>query len=165
MRLSSLACARETPPLTPTPPHPPSHHAPFAHSAATRYSFGPDFRHFDLGFRLAQDIEKIEAESNAEAERKSEVELAALRQKQEQPKGVWTEPVTGMRLVEVPGGSFEIGDQFDEGNKDEKPGWFYGDVDIQPFWLGATEVTQAQWKAIMNNNPSVSRETTVRWSR
>ena len=125
MRLSSLACARETPPLTPTPPHPPSHHAPFAHSAATRYSFGPDFRHFDLGFRLAQDIEKIEAESNAEAERKSEVELAALRQKQEQPKGVWTEPVTGMRLVEVPGGSFEIGDQFDEGNKDEKPGWFY----------------------------------------
>jgi len=30
-----------------------------------------------------------------------------------------------MRLVEVPGGSFEIGDQFDEGNKDEKPGWFY----------------------------------------
>jgi len=67
---------------------------------------------------------------------------------------VWTEPVTGMRLVEVPGGSFEIGDQFDEGNKDEKSGWFYGDVDIQPFWLGATEVTQAQWQAIMDSNPS-----------
>jgi formylglycine-generating enzyme required for sulfatase activity len=114
----------------------------------------PDDRDLNIGFRLAQDIEKIEAESNAEAERKSEEELAALRQKQEQPKGVWTEPVTGMRFVEVPSGSFEIGDQFDEGNKDEKSGWFYGDVDIQPFWLGATEVTQAQWQAIMDSNPS-----------
>ena len=93
-----------------------------------------------------EERKRQEAEQRriAEAKRKAEEELAALRQKQEQPKGVWTEPVTGMRLVEVPGGSFEISDQFDEGNKDEKSGWFYGDVNIQPFWLGATEVTQAQ---------------------
>jgi formylglycine-generating enzyme required for sulfatase activity len=58
------------------------------------------------------------------------------------------------RFVEIPGGSFAIGDQFDEGTDDEKPGWFYGDIDIQPFQMGETEVTQAQWQAIMNNNPA-----------
>ena len=66
----------------------------------------------------------------------------------------WLEPHTGMRFVEVPGGSFAIGDQFDEGSDDEKPGWFYDDVILQPFWLGATEVTQAQWQAIMGSNPA-----------
>jgi len=59
-----------------------------------------------------------------------------------------------MRFVEVPGGSFEIGDQFDEGNENEKSGWFYGDVSIQPFQMGAMEVTQAQWQAVMGSNPS-----------
>jgi formylglycine-generating enzyme required for sulfatase activity len=66
----------------------------------------------------------------------------------------WLEPHTGMRFVEVPGGSFEIGDQFGEGSDDEKPGWFYGDINIQPFQMGETEVTQAQWRAIMGSNPS-----------
>ena len=59
-----------------------------------------------------------------------------------------------MRFVEVPGGSFAIGDQFDEGSDDEKPGWFYGDIEIRPFRLGSTEVTQVQWRAIMGSNPS-----------
>jgi len=66
----------------------------------------------------------------------------------------WLEPHTGMRFVEIPGGSFEIGDQFDEGFDHEKPGWFYGKVGIQPFQMGETEVTQAQWQAIMGSNPS-----------
>jgi formylglycine-generating enzyme required for sulfatase activity len=66
----------------------------------------------------------------------------------------WLEPHTGMRFVEVPGGSFEIGDQFGEGAEDEQTSWLYGDVDIQPFRLGATEVTQAQWQAIMGSNLS-----------
>ena len=32
----------------------------------------------------------------------------------------WTEPVTRMKFVSVPGGSFRIGDQFDEGSDDEQ---------------------------------------------
>jgi formylglycine-generating enzyme required for sulfatase activity len=65
----------------------------------------------------------------------------ALRQKQES-EAVWTEPVTGMKFVSVPGGSFYIGDQNNR------------KITIKPFLLGETEVTQAQWKKIMGSNPS-----------
>ena len=67
------------------------------------------------------------------------------------PEGVWTEPVTGMKFVSVPGGSFEIGDQFGEGYSNEQN---YRQITIKPFRLGATEVTQAQWRAVMGGNPS-----------
>ena len=63
----------------------------------------------------------------------------------------WTEPVTRMKFVSVPGGSFRIGDQFDEGSDDEQNN---RKITIQPFHLGATEVTQGQWKAVMSSNPS-----------
>ena len=100
-----------------------------------------------------EERKRQEAEQRriAEAKRKAEEELAALRQKQEQPKGVWTEPVTGMRFVEVPGGSFEIGDQFGEGEGNE---WNNRKITIKSFRLGATEVTQKEWQKIMGSNPS-----------
>jgi len=60
------------------------------------------------------------------------------------PEGVWTEPVTGMKFVNVPGGTFEILDR--EQNRRR--------ITIKPFRLGATEVTQAQWQAVMGSNPS-----------
>ena len=47
----------------------------------------------------------------------------------------WTEPVTRMKFVSVPGGSFRIGDQFDEGSNDEQNN---RKITIQPFHLGAT---------------------------
>ena len=74
------------------------------------------------------------------------------------PEGVWTEPVTGMKFVSVPGGSFRIGDQF--GGEDER---FDDDehnnrqITIKPFLLGTTEVTQGQWRAVMSSNPPESK--------
>ena len=68
-----------------------------------------------------------------------------------EPEGVWTEPVTGMKFVSVPGGSFQIGDPFGEGHESEQNN---RQITIKSFRLGAMEVTQAQWKASMNNNPS-----------
>lgn len=65
----------------------------------------------------------------------------------------FTEPITGMEFVRVPGGCFEIGcgswasDCF----YDEKPA---REVCLDEFWMGKYEVTQGQWKAIMGNNPS-----------
>jgi formylglycine-generating enzyme required for sulfatase activity len=55
-----------------------------------------------------------------------------------------------LELLPVKNGSFQMGSE--NGDSDEKP---VHQVTIsQPFWLGKTEVTQAQWEAIMGNNPS-----------
>jgi len=54
----------------------------------------------------------------------------------------------GMRLVEIPGGSFEMGSTVGPG---EAP---VHRVSVRSFWMGVTEVTQAHWQAMMGNNPS-----------
>lgn len=56
----------------------------------------------------------------------------------------------GMEFVKVPSGSFTRGDN--KGFADEQPAHL---VTIsKDFWMGKTEVTQGQWKAVMGNNPS-----------
>ncbi|HZY38733.1 MAG TPA: formylglycine-generating enzyme family protein [Mucilaginibacter sp.] len=57
---------------------------------------------------------------------------------------------TEVQMVRVAGGSFEMGNK--NGRKDEKPPH---QVEISSFEIGKFEVTQAQWKAIMGDNPSV----------
>ncbi|MCK6466388.1 MAG: formylglycine-generating enzyme family protein [Phycisphaerae bacterium] len=55
-----------------------------------------------------------------------------------------------MELVRIEAGSFQMGSN--DGDSDEKP---MRSVRIsKPFYLGKTEVTQAQWKAVMGNDPS-----------
>jgi formylglycine-generating enzyme required for sulfatase activity len=56
-----------------------------------------------------------------------------------------------IELVEVKGGSFQQGDTFEVGGEDEKP---VHSVTVKDFYIGKYEVTQAQWKAVMKNNPS-----------
>ena len=53
-----------------------------------------------------------------------------------------------MRLVEIPGGSFDMGSTVGPG---EAP---VHRVSVRSFWMGVTEVTQAQWQSVMGNNPS-----------
>lgn len=52
-------------------------------------------------------------------------------------------------LVEIPAGSFEMG--ANNGEPDEKP---VHTVAVKAFAIGKTEVTQAQWRAVMGNEPS-----------
>ena len=52
-------------------------------------------------------------------------------------------------MVELPAGSFDMGS--DNGKDDERP---MHRVTIKPFAIGKTEVTQAQWQAVMHTNPS-----------
>ncbi len=63
----------------------------------------------------------------------------------------WIEPVTKMPFIQVPHGSFQMGDLFHEGDHDEKA---IRNVQLYSFWLGQYEVTQGQWKKIMGYNPS-----------
>ena len=54
-------------------------------------------------------------------------------------------------LIFVQGGSFEMGDHFNEGYSRELP---VHSVNISDFYIGKYEVTQAEWISIMVNNPS-----------
>ncbi len=70
------------------------------------------------------------------------------------PGDTWTEPVTGMEFIWVPGGCFQMGSNLGDVNvraADEKP---VHKVCLDGFWMGKYEVTQGQWKKIMGTNPS-----------
>jgi formylglycine-generating enzyme required for sulfatase activity len=54
----------------------------------------------------------------------------------------------GMRFVQIPAGRFEMGSTIGPGEHPVHP------VTIASFWMGVTEVTQAQWQAVMGSNPS-----------
>ena len=52
-----------------------------------------------------------------------------------------------MKLKYINAGSFEMGDTFDEGKSDEKP---VHTVHLPSFWLGKTEVTNAEYSKFLN---------------
>jgi formylglycine-generating enzyme required for sulfatase activity len=62
-----------------------------------------------------------------------------------------------MELVEIPGGTFMMGASVNEKDSDdsERP---EHKVTIQPFYIGKYQVNQAQWQAIMSNNPSYFKD-------
>lgn len=58
----------------------------------------------------------------------------------------------GMQFALIPAGTFRMGSDGPQADDDEKP---VHQVNItRPFYLGIYEVTQAQWKTIMEENPS-----------
>ena len=56
-----------------------------------------------------------------------------------------------LEMMAIPGGKFFMGSPPGEGADDEKP---QREVTIQPFFMGKYPVTQAQWQAVMGNNPA-----------
>lgn len=70
----------------------------------------------------------------------------------------WTEPVTGMKFVWIPGGCFDMGCDSrieDFCGKCERP---LHRVCVEGFWMGKYEVTQGEWKRITGKNPSVFKD-------
>ncbi len=61
------------------------------------------------------------------------------------------EPLTGMRFIYVPGGTFEMGDMEGEGAPDEQPVHL---VRLDGFYMAACPVTQRQWQVVIEGNPS-----------
>ena len=63
----------------------------------------------------------------------------------------YTETVKGLNLnmIYVEGGTFAMGST--SGESDEKP---VHNVTLDSYYIGETEITQAQWRAIMGTNPS-----------
>lgn len=64
----------------------------------------------------------------------------------------WREPATGMEFVRVPGGCYMMGDIFGGGDHNEMP---VHEVCLKDTWIGKFEVTQGQWRALMEWNPAV----------
>ncbi|MDX2285871.1 MAG: SUMF1/EgtB/PvdO family nonheme iron enzyme [Bacteroidia bacterium] len=65
----------------------------------------------------------------------------------------YTDAWTG-RMIRIRGGSFQMGDA-SSGQSDEQP---VHRVTLSDFYLGETEVTQAQWRAVMGTNPSYFKD-------
>jgi formylglycine-generating enzyme required for sulfatase activity len=63
----------------------------------------------------------------------------------------FTDPVTGMAFVYVPGGTFSMGDTLGDGVEDETP---VHEVTLSSFYMAIHPVTQAQWNSLMSENPS-----------
>ena len=66
-------------------------------------------------------------------------------------KEAGSEALPEIEMVFVKGGCFQMGDTFRDGGEDERP---VHEICVEDFYLGKYEVTQAQWKAVMGNNPS-----------
>ncbi|MCX7018286.1 MAG: SUMF1/EgtB/PvdO family nonheme iron enzyme, partial [Candidatus Sumerlaeota bacterium] len=59
----------------------------------------------------------------------------------------------GLEMVRIPPGAFDMGSQPNETNREIDEGPVHR-VTLDGFWLGKTEVTQAQYAKIMGTNPS-----------
>ena len=67
------------------------------------------------------------------------------------PGEIWHEPVTGMAFVWVPGGCFEMGSPSGEAGRDPDEGPVH-EVCVDGFWMGKTEVTNAQYRQFKTNH-------------
>ncbi len=87
------------------------------------------------------------------------LEAPVRREKPVSPAGAapggYRDPATGMEFVLVKGGCFEMGDTFGDGELDEKP---VHEACVSDFYLGKYEVTQGQWKEVMESNPSYFKD-------
>jgi formylglycine-generating enzyme required for sulfatase activity len=79
--------------------------------------------------------------------------LATEEKKPEDAVKSYTDLITGIELLYIPGGCYEMGcgDWMDECREHENPAHT---VCVDGFYIGKYEVTQGQWQKIMGENPS-----------
>ena len=74
------------------------------------------------------------------------------------PAGSAGENLVAMEMVPIPAGTFLMGSADSEPGHSPAEGPQTWVTLTRPFWLGKTEVTQDQWRALMGNNPSQHRD-------
>jgi formylglycine-generating enzyme required for sulfatase activity len=96
--------------------------------------------------------EIVAKDTNRDLPKKSEPGPPVGKPREEPPKSITSK--AGVKLVLIPAGQFEMGspDSHQDAQGDEKP---RHPVRItRPFYLGMTEVTQAQYRTVTGENPS-----------
>lgn len=107
--------------------------------------------------RVAAAKAKAEREAKAEAERVAAAKAMAELDRLRNEGKLWQVAEVGLSLVPIPAGSFLMGSD-DQSRTDERP---VTRVTLREFWLAQTEVTQAQWKAVMGSAPSFFKGDTL----
>ncbi len=109
----------------------------------------PYYRHRSLGFRIA--ISNI---SDKDVSHRYGVSTDLKNKKTQNfytpHNKTFTVNGVSFSMVEVRGGTFNMGAPIDQGN-DASP---VHKVTLSSYYIGQTEVTQALWQAVMGNNPS-----------
>lgn len=97
-----------------------------------------------------QKAADAEARAKAEAEARAKAEAEERKIKEEPTKTIYLDNGVSLTMIGVAPGSFMMGSE--NGYSDEKP--VHRVTLTQAYYLGETEVTQAQWRAVTRNNPS-----------
>ena len=92
---------------------------------------------------------KVAAEAKRVAAAKLQPETDKEERRRRTAGEVWAVEGVGVTLVPIAGGTFSMGSM--SGGSDEQP---VTTVTLRPFWLAKTEVTQAQWEAVMGSTSS-----------
>jgi formylglycine-generating enzyme required for sulfatase activity len=92
----------------------------------------------------------------------SEAEFRNRRQEPEtisvcRPSGTLYTNGVGVKFTLIPAGSFHMGSPEEEPGRTADEGPRHHVTFTKPFYLGVTEVTQGQWRAVMDYNPSFFR--------
>ncbi len=97
------------------------------------------------------ELKKIAAATEQERQRAAEQERKAQQPETRQEVRQPVQQTTGglIDMIFVQGGTFQMGSN--SGSSDEKP---VHSVTVGDFYIGKTEVTQAQYQAVMGTNPS-----------
>ncbi len=66
---------------------------------------------------------------------------------------VMPNPPPGMRFRYIPPGTFQMGSPSDESGRDDDE-TRHSVMLTRGYWMSETEITQAQWQAVMGNNPA-----------
>ena len=142
--------------------------------SAYRFAFVPDFRHEDLGFRLAagQKQEQLSGAvglwaEGADAPRPWD-KVSDSRPTSAAIRPIWAKEVdddefgilavftiSGVRFAfrKIEPGTFEMGSPDDEKGRWDDEGPRHKVTVSKAFWMALTPTTQAQWQAVMNKNP------------
>ena len=107
----------------------------------------------EVGHR--QWIKLTISKNNTESTRKATITISNRGQsqdimiRQDAPPYIETDEDINLKMIFVRGGTFAMGST--SGESDEKP---VHNVTLDSYYIGETEITQAQWRAVMGSNPS-----------